>query len=279
MTGTKPVVHVDHLHVRRGTTILEDINWRVERGEHWCILGANGSGKTTLLNTLTGYFPATAGRVEVYGHEFGRYDWRELRKQIGLVSNHITQMMDRPITALETVLSGKDAMLNYAAKGPAEDEAKALRILRQAECEHLAERSWLTLSQGERQRVAIGRAIMADFQLLILDEPCAGLDPVAREGFLVFVERLVRDKMSPTLVLVTHHTEEVMPCFTHVLILKSGRVLASGKKRQIFTSSVLSDAFDAPVTLVASDSRYFMTVSPNRLVFSSPGKNTSGGGH
>jgi iron complex transport system ATP-binding protein len=139
MSGTKPVVDIDHLHVRRGITILEDINWRVEKGQHWCILGANGSGKTTLLNALTGYFPATAGRVEVCGQEFGKYDWRELRKQIGLVSHHITQMMDRPLTARETVLSGKEAMLNYAVKGSTEDEAKALRILRQVQCEHLAE--------------------------------------------------------------------------------------------------------------------------------------------
>ena len=269
MTETRPVLRVEHLHVRRGTTILEDINWRVERGQHWCILGANGSGKTTLLNALAGYSPATAGRVEVCGQEFGKYDWRELRKQIGLVSHHITQMMDRPLTARETVLSGKEAMLNYAVKGSTEDEAKALRILRQVQCEHLAERSWLTLSQGERQRVAIGRAIMADFQLLLLDEPCAGLDPVAREGFLAFVECLARGKTTPTLVLVTHHTDEIMPSFTHVLILKSGRVLASGEKRQVLTSSVLSDAFDTPTTLVTSDSRYDMRVSRNGLFFSS----------
>jgi len=270
MTGTRPVLRVEHLHVRRGTTILKDINWRVERGQHWGILGANGSGKTTLLNALTGYSPATAGRVEVRGQEFGKYDWRELRKQIGLVSHHITQMMDRPLTARETVLSGKEAMLNYAVKGSTEDEAKSWRILRQVQCEHLAERSWLTLSQGERQRVAIGRSIMADFQLLLLDEPCAGLDPVAREGFLAFVERLARGKTSPTLVLVTHHTDEIMPSFTHVLVLKSGRVLASGEKRQILTSSVLSDAFDTPATLVTSDSRYVMRISRNGLIFSSP---------
>jgi iron complex transport system ATP-binding protein len=136
-----------------------------------------------------------------------------------------------------------------------------MRLLRQIECEYLADRPWLFLSQGERQRVLIGRALMASPRLLILDEPCAGLDPAAREHFLQFLQRLGRRQDAPTLVLVTHHVEEVMPVFSHVLILKSGRVLASGKKSATLDSRRLSAAFDAPMKLRKNSGRYTLVVA------------------
>ncbi len=264
MPRTKPaILEVARLAIRRGRVhILADIHWRVNPGQHWAILGANGSGKTSLLSAITGYFMPTAGDITVLGQRFGRSDWRELRKHIGLVSSSIRQLMADDECALESVVSGKYAMIDYWGRITRADRARALLLLRQIECTHLAERPWLYLSQGERQRVLIGRALMARPRLLILDEPCAGLDPAAREHFLQFLQRLGQRPDAPTLVLVTHHVEEIMPVFSHALLLKSGKVLAAGKKSSVLTAPLLSRAFDAPIKLKKSSRRYGLTVAP-----------------
>ena len=203
--------------------ILRGVNWRVQRGQHWVILGANGSGKTSLLSALTGYLMPTAGEISLLGETYGRFDWRELRKSIGLVSSSIRQLMSEDEPALETVASGKYAMIDFWGRVTPAEKAQARRLLRQVECGYLADRPWRVLSQGERQRVLIGRALMARPRVLILDEPCAGLDPAAREHFLQFIQRLGGLRNSPALILVTHHVEEIMPVFSHVLLLKQGR--------------------------------------------------------
>src|ERR1039458_3920090 len=184
-----PVLSVSNLRIERGgTVILDDVNWRVQRGEHWVILGANGSGKTSLLSALTGYLMPTSGEISVLGETYGESDWRELRKKIGLVSSSVRQMMADDEPAGETVASGKYAMIDFWGRVTRTEKAQALKLLRQVECEYLAERPWRVLSQGERQRVLIGRALMAKPRVLILDEPCAGLDPAAREHFLQFLQ-------------------------------------------------------------------------------------------
>src|ERR1700739_2874287 len=242
----KPVLEISNLKIQRGSvTILDGVSWRVERGQHWAILGANGSGKTSLLSALTGYLMPTAGDIVLLGRQYGKTDWRELRKEIGIVSSSVRQMMAEDEPALETVVSGKFAMIDFWGRVSRADRARALQLLRQIECPHLADRSWAVLSQGERQRVLIGRALMARPRLLILDEPCAGLDPAAREHFLQFLQRLGTQRGAPTLVLVTHHVEEIMPVFSHSLVLKSGKVLAAGKKDSVLTAPVLSSAFAA----------------------------------
>lgn len=261
-----PVIEISSLRVERDALILRSIDWMVERGQHWAILGANGSGKTSLLSTLTGYMAPTAGRIAVLGETYGRTDWRELRKRIGIVSSSIRQMMAGHETALDTVISGRHAMIGMWGEIPPGEGAQALTILRQVEAEPLRDRPWRFLSQGERQRVLIGRALMARPQLLILDEPCAGLDPVAREHFVQFLERLARSKNSPTLVLVTHHVEEIMPAFSHVLVLKDGAVLAAGPKAKILTSGILSRAFHAPLRLRRQRGRYALAVTPSLSV-------------
>ena len=267
MAGKTPaILEVSGLCIRRaGTVILDDLHWRVGRGQHWAILGANGSGKTSLLSALTGYLMPTAGRIAVLGRRYGQADWRELRKHIGLVSSSIRQMMADSEPALQTVVSGKYAMIDFWGRPTAADRARGLRLLRQIQCEHLAERPWLFLSQGERQRVLIGRALMARPRLLILDEPCAGLDPAMREQFLQFLETLGRSPRAPTLVLVTHHVEEIMPVFSETLILKAGRVLAAGSKARVLTSSLLSDAFGSPCRLRRKSGRYELAVGRSRL--------------
>jgi len=265
MPGRRPVLQVEKLQIRRsGTVILNQVSWCVQPGEHWVILGANGSGKTSLLSSLTGYLMPTAGDITLLGHRYGESDWRMLRQRVGLVSSSVRQMMADDEPALDTVVSGKFAMIDLWGRASRADRVRALRLLGQLECGHLADRAWRVLSQGERQRVLIGRALMAQPQLLILDEPCAGLDPAAREHFLQFLQRLGRRKDSPTLVLVTHHVEEIMPVFSHVLMLKGGRVLAAGKKAEVLTASSLSRAFDTKATLGEVRGRYHMSVSPKR---------------
>src|SRR6185503_2315085 len=259
----RPILEISGLRIQRSeTVILDDISWRVERGQHWVILGANGSGKTSLLSALTGYLMPTAGELSVLDESYGQSDWRELRKHIGLVSSSVRQMMHDEEPALETVISGKYAMIDLWGQTTARDRAAGRRLLKQIECAHLADRPWLVLSQGERQRVLLGRALMAKPRLLILDEPCAGLDPAAREHFLQFLQRLGRRKKGPTLALVTHHVEEIMPVFSHALLLKAGAVLANGRKKDALGSRSLSDAFKSSVSLRKTNGRYSLTVAP-----------------
>ena len=259
MTSARaPILAVRDLSIRRGDTlILDRIAWTVAPGEHWVVLGANGSGKTSLLSALTGYLPPTAGEVRVLGEEFGASDWRELRRHVGLVSSSVRQLMHDEEPALVTVASGKYATIGHWGRVPKADRTAAHALLADAECAHLAARPWLLLSQGERQRVLIARALMARPRLLILDEPCAGLDPVARENFLAFLDRLAAPRTgSPALVLVTHHVEEITPAFTHALLLREGRVVAAGPRARVLTSKSLSETFATALRLRRHAGRY-----------------------
>lgn len=256
-----PVLDIQSLSIQRdGTVILRDVSWRVMPGEHWVILGPNGCGKTSLLAALTGYFMPTSGDIDLLGERYGESDWRQLRMQVGIVSSSIRQMMADTEPALETVASGKHAMIDFWGKPSPADRRRALELLDQVECLHLEKRPWAVLSQGERQRVLIARALMSRPRLLILDEPCAGLDPVARELFLGFVERLATTPDGPSLVLVTHHVEEIIPCFTHALLLRSGEVVAAGPVGDALRSGPVSMAFGAPVRVVRRRGRMSLVI-------------------
>lgn len=256
-----PILEIAGLSITRsGTLILSDIAWRVKPGEHWVILGANGSGKTSLLAALTGYLMPTAGDISALGQRYGETDWRELRTRIGLVSSSLRQMMNDTEPALLTVAGGKFAMIDFWGEPSRADQRQARSLLDLVEAGHLADREWGVLSQGERQRVLIARALMSRPRLLILDEPCAGLDPAAREHFLQFVEALARRADSPALVLVTHHVEEITPVFTHALLLAKGQVAASGPRRRVLTSANLSAVFGCPVRLTRRQDRLRLEV-------------------
>ena len=261
-----PVIEISGLAIQRDALILRRIDWRVERGQHWVVLGANGSGKTSMLRALTGYLPPTSGIIRVLGETYGRTDWRELRKHVGLVSSSINQLMPENETALAAVISGKSAMIGYWGEIERADRTRATTILRRVEAAALADRPWLYLSQGERQRVLIGRALMASPRLLILDEPCAGLDPVAREHFLQFLQRLARARRAPTMILVTHHVEEIVPAFSHVIVLASGAVISAGPRSKVLNSKLLSTAFGASVRLARRSDRYSLMVKPSSSV-------------
>lgn len=227
-------------------------------------MGANGSGKTSLVSALAGYTTPTDGEMTVLGQTYGETDWRDLRKHIGLVSPAIERKIENVETALEIVVSGRHNQINYWGKISADDRSKAMEVLRRVEMDRLAGREWEVLSQGERQRVLIGRALISNPKLLILDEPCAGLDPAARENFLNFLKRLAARKLSPSLVLVTHHVEEILPIFSHALVLKSGAVLAAGTVKDTLTPAILSEAFDAQIKIRRESGRYRLEIQPRR---------------
>jgi iron complex transport system ATP-binding protein len=246
-TPPSVVLRVEGLSVERDEAFpLKDVSWQIRRGENWVILGANGSGKTSLIGAMTAYIAPSAGNIQLLGHDYGRSEWREVRKLFGLVSSAIHQHLWERESAVRTVASGK-----YAAFGPwsqpdAADLEEARGLLAQMQADAIAERPWRVLSQGERQRVLIARALMARPALLLLDEPCAGLDPVARERLLRVIDQ-VAEASRACVVLVTHHVEEIVPAFSHVLLLKAGSVLAAGPKQDVLTSELLSEAYESPV--------------------------------
>jgi iron complex transport system ATP-binding protein len=260
MRKQAPIFEVEKLRVERDAVILREVNWRVERGQHWVILGANGSGKTSLLSALTGYLMPSSGEIRIGAARFGANDWREVRRSVGLVSSSLGHQIEPEQTAQDVILSGRDAQINYWGRAPAAEKRQATRVLREVRASHLAGRPWRYLSQGERQRVLIGRALMARLKMLFLDEPAAGLDPVAREDFLTFLSVLAESRHAPTLVLVTHHVEEIVPLFTHVLLLREGTTLLAGAKEEVLTSSQLSATFGARVGLGRTGSRYRLDV-------------------
>lgn len=245
-----PLLDVHALTVQRDThVLLREVSWRFERGQNWVILGPNGCGKTSLLKALTGYLTPTSGEIELLGERYGESDWRDLRLQVGLVTSALQASVPPDEPALETVVSGKYAQLDLWMKLTPADRRAAMALLRFVHAGALPKRLWGQLSQGERQRVLIARALMAKPKLLILDEPCAGLDPVARARFLRFITELAASPRSPALVLVTHHVEEITPAFTHALVLAAGKVVAAGPLASTLTSATLSHAFGHPVRL------------------------------
>jgi len=260
MKKQKPIFEVEKLRMEREAVILHEVNWRVERGQHWVILGANGSGKTSLLSALTGYLMPSSGEIRIGAARFGAVDWREVRRSVGLVSSSLGHQIEPEQTARDVILSGREAQINFWGRVPVVEEKQAARVLRQVRASHLANRPWRYLSQGERQRVLIGRALMARLRMLFLDEPAAGLDPVAREDFLKFLTVLAKSRHAPTLVLVTHHIEEIVPLFTHVLLLRGGKTLVAGAKRKVLSSHSLSATFGAPVAVRRTGARYRLEV-------------------
>jgi iron complex transport system ATP-binding protein len=251
------ILKVSKLSVVRGATqILHGVDWTVRRGEHWVILGPNGCGKTSLLKSITGYLSPTSGEIALLGNTYGKTDWRELRLKLGIVTSALQASIPPAEPGLETVVSGRYAQLDLWVATTRRDREQGRRLLKFVGASHLERREWAYLSQGERQRILIARALMARPRLLILDEPCAGLDPVAREEFLRFIDALGKRRGGPSLVLVTHHAEEIVPSFTHALLLRSGSVFAAGTKEKVITSRRLGGAFGARMAVRKSGGRF-----------------------
>lgn len=256
-----PVLEVTDLTFRRGRPILKGISWRVDPGQHWAILGPNGCGKTSVINLITGYDSATSGTLRIGRSVFGNDDWREVRRRVGLVTNTLATYLESGEPVLDVIASGREAKLNLIEVPPPSVRRDAARLLKQVGCSYLRESLWGPLSQGEKQKMLICRALMAKFKVLILDEPCAGLDPVAREHFLQWMQRLAGKRGSPALVMVTHHVEEILPCITHVLMLRDGRVHAAGPKHELMHSDHLSHIYGSRVKLSRHGDRYSLRLS------------------
>lgn len=260
-----PVLEVRDLAIERGDVpILSGIDWRIGAGEHWALLGPNGSGKSSLLHALLAYLSPTRGSISVLGAHYGETDWRDLRRRIGIVSTAIADLMPVAENGIEVVAGGHQARIGTLGPLGGEEIRRSEEILARVEARHLALRPWRVLSQGERQRLLIGRALVHDPALLILDEPCAGLDPVAREQFLSFLERLLADASGPSLVLTTHHVEELIPRISHALLLCRGKALAQGPKDAVLTDAQLSAAYGAKVRVSLRGDRYGLEVETRR---------------
>lgn len=242
--------------VRSGRTILDNVNWKVKPGEHWTVFGSNGSGKTTLLRLLAGYLWPTRGTITVLGERFGHVDLRELRKRIGWVGSFLEAQIPPNQKPLDLVVSGKFASIGIFEKPEAEDYERAHALVRELECEAILESPYGVLSQGEKQRLLIARALMPEPRLLILDESCAGLDLLAREQLLGTLQRLGMKEDAPNMVFVTHHLEEIIPVFERALLLKKGKVLAMGRREEVLDSEVLSGAFGTRIEVSRNGERY-----------------------
>lgn len=245
---------------REQKQVLQQINWSVKRGEHWCILGLNGSGKTTLLNMINGYIWPTEGEMAVLDKKFGEFDLRELRKSIGWVSTSLQQKLYGYETALRIVLSGKFASIGLYDGIEEEDIKQAEQLMCSLGCEPLMNRTYDTLSQGERQRVLIARALMARPKLLILDEPCTGLDLFAREQLLGMVASVAAQEDGPTILYVTHHIDEILPCFTKTLLMKDGTIFGTGETEELLTSAVMSQFFGVSVKVERHNNRSWLSI-------------------
>ncbi len=262
-------VHVErHYRLELARPILDDVRWRIEPSEHWALVGANGCGKSTLLAILAGDLWPSLGVVRVLGQEYGRVDKRELRKRIGLVSSALFGTLPAEDTGEEIAASGLMAMIGKLGAPAAEALEKGRHALARVSAESTSKKPYGVLSQGERQRVMIARALVNEPALLVLDEACSGLDPVARERFLADLGALARDPRGPTQIHVTHHLEEIPEFVSHALVLREGRVLAQGKAEKVLTSETLTAAFDAPCSVdtesVGGTRRYRLRVTVPR---------------
>uniref|UniRef100_UPI003564CF26 ABC transporter ATP-binding protein n=1 Tax=Actinotalea sp. TaxID=1872145 RepID=UPI003564CF26 len=225
-TGLGTVLELQDVGVRRGTTtILEHVTWTVHEGERWVVLGRNGAGKTTLLQIAAARMHPSSGSASVLGERLGRVDVAELRMRIGVASAALADRFDPAERVVDIVLTAAYAMTGrWREQYEALDHERARTLLGVFGVGELAERTWGTLSEGERKRTQIARALMTDPELLLLDEPAAGLDLGGREELVAALAELAGDQRSPVLVLVTHHVEEIPPGFTHLLLLKDGTV-------------------------------------------------------
>lgn len=258
------VVDLQQVSVRRGqTALLDDVTWRIAEDDRWVVIGPNGAGKTTLLQLLAAQQHPTSGRVFLLGEELGAVDVFELRPRIGLTSADLAERIPKTEKVRDVVVSAAQAVLGRGREDyDAVDLERAEDLMYHLRVEHLANRTFGTLSEGERKRVQIARALMTDPELLLLDEPGAGLDLAGRETLVETLTELANDVIAPTQVMVTHHVEEIPPGVTHALLLKAGRVVAAGPITEVISGKNLSETFDFPLRLYKSGGRFTARAKP-----------------
>jgi iron complex transport system ATP-binding protein len=252
------VVQLRGVGIRRGNSmLLRDVAWTVHADERWVVIGPNGAGKTTLLQVTAAQLFPTEGEVEVLGERLGGTDVFELRPRIGLASAALADRVPAGEKVIDLVLTASYAIVGrWKEEYDSTDVTRAVELLDALGCAHLIRRRFATLSEGERKRVQIARALMPDPELLLLDEPAAGLDLGGREDLLRRIAFLAHDAKAPTMVMVTHHVEEVPDGFTHAMLMRRGAVLAAGPLPEVFTEENLSRCFGVPLLVEQHHSRW-----------------------
>jgi iron complex transport system ATP-binding protein len=257
--GPPPAIALHDITLQReGVPVLRGIDWRVQAGERWVILGPNGSGKTTLLQVAGARLWPTAGTVEILGARLGTVDVRTLRPRVALVSGAVTRQLRPDLAARDVVVSGRHGALEtWWNRYTDADWAKADELLDLGGVRQIGDRPSGVISEGERQQVLLARALMGDPELLLLDEPFAGLDLGARERLLVRLTAVAANHGSPPIVLVTHHCEEIPPGFTHAGLVSDGQLIAKGPLAEVVTSAHVSACFGLAVTVGCTDGRWW----------------------
>jgi iron complex transport system ATP-binding protein len=243
--------------VRGGATLINDITWQVDEADRWVIIGPNGAGKTTLLQVISAQIHPTAGVAGLLGEVLGTVDVFDLRPRIGLTSAALAERIPRGERVHDVVVSASYAVIGRWREQYDElDHERADELLGQLQIAQLADRTFGTLSEGERKRVQIARALMTDPELLLLDEPAAGLDLAGREALVRTLGDLAQDPYAPASVLVTHHVEEIPIGISHALLLRAGEVVAAGPLRDTLTAENLTATFDLGLSLTEDDGRF-----------------------
>ena len=260
------VLELAGVTVRRGgAALLDNVDWRVDESDRWVILGANGAGKTTLVQVCTAQMHPTAGVVGILDEVLGTVDVFELRPRIGLTSAAVAENIPRDERVADVVVSASYGVLGrWREKYDELDHGRAEELLVEVGMARFADRRFGTLSEGERKRVQIARALMTDPELLVLDEPAAGLDLGGREDLVTTLSTLAQDDFAPAMIVVSHHVEEIPPGFTHALMLKDGAVVTAGPLGEVMTSANLSQTFGLPIEVREEDGRYSARRKPSR---------------
>ena len=246
--------------VRGAKTLLSKVDWQVREGERWVILGPNGAGKTTLLQIAAARLHPTSGIAGILDESLGKVDVFELRPRIGLSSAALATQIPEYENVLNVVVTAAYGVTGRWREGyEKDDERRAFALLNDWGMGPLLNRKFSTLSEGERKRVQIARALMTDPELLLLDEPAAGLDLGGREDLVHRLSQLAMDEDAPAIVLVTHHLEEVPPGFTHAMLMREGEVVAAGPVDEVLTSGNLSETFGLPLDVSVNAGRYTAT--------------------
>lgn len=258
-TPMRPILELSNISVQRGDrTILGPLDWQILEGQRWVILGPNGAGKTTMLQVCSSLIHPTSGQVQILGETLGRVDVFELRMRIGLTSSKLVEQLPADELVIDVVLTAAYAMYGrWQEKYDLWDESRAMALLTALGVRELGNREFGSLSDGEKKRVQIARSLMADPELLLLDEPASSLDLGGREDLLKRIEAFASDPLAPATVIVTHHIEEIPAGTTHALLLKEGKVIAQGVIESVITDANLSVAYGLPISVQSQNGRFF----------------------
>lgn len=258
----KQVVKFEDVHfIRDKNVILDGLTWEIHEGENWVLLGTNGSGKSTLLSMIPAYTYPTRGHVYVFGKEFGKNLWADVKKELGFLSSSLNTFNNTfsEQKVSDIIMTGKFATARVFDKPEEKDFYKLEKLIKDFELERIQDRRFKVLSEGERRRTLIARAFMADYKLLILDEPCANLDLRARESLLTALEEKMKENKIP-LIYVSHQIEEILAQISHVAILDEGKIKVQGKKEEVLTDENLSNLYETNIHIHWENDRPFTII-------------------